>query len=186
MIAPLTKGMKLYHGSYCRVEKPDLRRCREFKDFGKGFYLTSDLSQATRFARLSLKKAQENGMVTSGQREAYISCFTCQFDATERIKIYENADAEWLHCIVGHRKENSFPKIVEQLCQFDIIGGKIANDATNATILAYMAGTFGEIGSPRADEICISLLLPDRLHDQYCFRSEFALENLSFGECLTV
>ena len=32
---------------------------------------------------------------------------------------------------------------LNDMVSFDIIGGKIANDDTNATILAYMAGTFG-------------------------------------------
>ena len=69
---------------------------------------------------------------------------------------------------------------LNDMVSFDIIGGKIANDDTNATILAYMAGTFGEIGSPRADDICISLLLPERLKDQYCFRSEKSLKCLEW------
>ncbi|WP_407399285.1 DUF3990 domain-containing protein [Anaerovibrio sp.] len=34
-------GMRLYHGSYCIVEKPQLERCAKQKDFGQGFYLTS-------------------------------------------------------------------------------------------------------------------------------------------------
>ena len=55
---------------------------------------------------------------------------------------------------------------------YDIIGGKIANDATNATIVAYMSGTFGKIGTEDADRICISLLLPERLKNQYCFRTD--------------
>lgn len=37
----LSDGMLLYHGSYCEVKTPDLAKCAAFKDFGKGFYLTS-------------------------------------------------------------------------------------------------------------------------------------------------
>ena len=76
------------------------------------------------------------------------------------VKTYSSADTMWLHCIVGHRRKRNFMDLVQDLNRFDIIGGKIANDNTNATITAYMAGTFGEIGSKSADDICISLLLP--------------------------
>ena len=37
----LENGMVLYHGSYCVVENPDLEKCAAFKDFGRGFYLTT-------------------------------------------------------------------------------------------------------------------------------------------------
>lgn len=64
--------------------------------------------------------------------------------------------------------------------QYDIIIGKIANDDTNVTIAAYMASVYGEIGTKSADEMCISLLLPEKLRDQFCFRTNKALKNLSF------
>lgn len=32
--------MILYHGSNVFVEEIDLRKCRPFKDFGRGFYCT--------------------------------------------------------------------------------------------------------------------------------------------------
>ncbi|MBR6914676.1 MAG: hypothetical protein IKN34_12895, partial [Treponema sp.] len=60
---------------------------------------------------------------------------------------------------------------------------KIADDATNLTIMNYMAEAYGEIGSETADEICIKMLLPGRLKNQFCFRSPNAIESLSFKEC---
>lgn len=41
----LSDGMFLYHGSYCEVKTPELSKCADFKDFGKGFYLTSSFSR---------------------------------------------------------------------------------------------------------------------------------------------
>ena len=54
----LKDGMLLYHGSYTPVERIDLGMCSDAKDFGKGFYLTSDLCRPEvlsnrRFSRLS-------------------------------------------------------------------------------------------------------------------------------------
>lgn len=38
--------MKVYHGSYCLVEDPDISFSREALDFGKGFYVTNIKEQA--------------------------------------------------------------------------------------------------------------------------------------------
>ena len=42
--------MKLYHGSNMRVCKPDLCYSKPYKDFGQGFYLSSDRQQAKELA----------------------------------------------------------------------------------------------------------------------------------------
>ena len=184
MIESLKTGTILYHGSYCEVRQPDLQKCKQYKDFGQGFYLTKDLEQAKNFAKLSTKKAYENGQIKFNQNYGIVSCF--QYEATEslRIKIFEEANVEWLHCVVGHRKDNIFLPIVSDMKQYDIIGGKIANDATNATILTYISEVFGKIGTVQADTICINLLLPNRLQDQYCFKTDKAIQQLRFLKSL--
>lgn len=53
----LVDGMLLFHGSYCEISAPDLEKCAPYKDFGKGFYLTSSYEQAKNFINTSLKKA---------------------------------------------------------------------------------------------------------------------------------
>ena len=58
--------------------------------------------------------------------------------------------------------------------------GKIADDATNATLTAYLAGAFGTAGDKEADDFCIKQLLPNKLKDQYCFKTEAAIECLKF------
>ena len=52
----LETGLILYHGSYCAVEEPDLDKCAKFKDFGRGFCLTSSKIQAENFAKISAAK----------------------------------------------------------------------------------------------------------------------------------
>ena len=32
----LKESLILYHGSYCEVSRPDLRKCAKLKDFGQG------------------------------------------------------------------------------------------------------------------------------------------------------
>lgn len=145
MVDFLKDGDILYHGSFCEVQTPDLRKCARYKDFGQGFYLTTDKGQAESFAKISSQKAVENGVVAS-QRYGVVSAFRYNGDAKLNIKIYETADSAWLHCVVAHRKKD----------------------------------VFGEVGSASADDICIRLLLPERLKNQYCFKSVAALNQLSF------
>ena len=175
----LKRTMQLFHGSYCAVAAPDLSKCARFKDFGRGFYLTSSEEQARSFARISTRKAIENGQIPA-QDYGVVSTFICTDPSPLQIMDYPAADADWLHCVVGHRKSHTFPELVQRLQPYDVISGKIANDRTNATITAYMLGTFGEINTADADRICISLLIPDRLQDQFCFRTLKALAALTF------
>ena len=70
--------------------------------------------------------------------------------------------------------------IEREMAKYDIIAGKIADDATNATLTAYLAGAFGTEGDQEADDFCIKQLLPNKLKDQYCFKTEAAIECLKF------
>ncbi len=42
--------MKVFHGSNIEIHSIDFSKCRPFKDFGQGFYLTSIKSQAEKMA----------------------------------------------------------------------------------------------------------------------------------------
>lgn len=180
MVNKLNDGVILYHGSYCAVRVPNLKKCAKYKDFGQGFYLTTDLEQAKAFAKISLRHALENGEVETSQKFGIVSSFLFNECADLQMKIFPEADADWLHCVVGHCRKYSFEDVVQNCLKYDVIGGKIANDATNLTIVAYMLGSYGAIGSKQADDICISLLLPERLKNQYCFRTDKSLRCLKF------
>lgn len=180
MVTELRDGITLYHGSFCAVSKPDLSKCSKYKDFGQGFYLTTDIDQARAFSKISLSHALENGDVNSLQKYGIVSSFIFTKNSELQVKIFPEADADWLHCVVGHRRKQSFKNVVQECQKYDIIGGKIANDATNLTIATYMLGAYGSIGSKEADEMCISLLIPERLKDQYCFRTRESLQCLRF------
>lgn len=176
----LLDGILLYHGSYCEVKQPDLDKCAEFKDFGKGFYVTSSREQAEKFIHTSLKKAKAQGIIAGEQGYGVVSTFRYHQSADIADFIFGDADADWLHCVVGHRKADTFPAVVEEMKRYDVIGGKIADDATNVTILTYLVGAYGTIGSEEADNLCISRLIPERLKDQFCFRTDKGLKSLSF------
>lgn len=48
--------MKLYHGSNVVVQKPQILTSDRKLDFGTGFYLTSSLEQAERWAELTTER----------------------------------------------------------------------------------------------------------------------------------
>ncbi|SFN91606.1 hypothetical protein SAMN04487831_1053 [Pseudobutyrivibrio sp. UC1225] len=54
--------------------------------------------------------------------------------------------------------------------------------AVIATLTAYLAGAFGNVGEAEADTLCMNQLLPNKLQDQLCFRTDKALSCLEFIE----
>lgn len=178
----LTNGLTLYHGSYCEVSEPRLEMCAKRKDFGRGFYLTSSKEQAISFLNTSIVKAVANGSIEQGQTYGYVSTFVVDLKKDLETYFFKDTDAEWLHCVVAHRKRGSFKAVEDEMAKYDVIIGKIADDATNTTLVAYIAGAFGVMGSEEADEFCIKQLLPNKLKDQYCFKTEDAIACLRFVE----
>ena len=136
-------GFVLYHGSYCEVRDPDLARCAKRKDFGQGFYLTTSKEQAESFLRTSIVKAIATGKIEEGQNFGYVSTFEFHPVGKLEMHVFKNADVDWLHCIAAHRKKKLFVDVEREMAKYDIIAGKIADDATNATLTAYLAGAFG-------------------------------------------
>lgn len=176
----LEDNMIFYHGSYMIVEHPDLAKCRKGKDFGQGFYVTTSRAQAERFTKTSIKKAVFDGEISKNTNIGYVSKYRVGNIEDIKIHVFEEADAKWLHCVIGHRKKNIMQDEIDKWKDFDIICGKIANDNTNLVLTAYMDGVYGEIGSERADKIAIDFLEPENLKDQFCFRTKQALDLLEY------
>lgn len=175
----LEPGMHLYHGSYAAIEEIDLSRCANGKDFGRGFYLTSQLDQAARFVKTSLVKAQNIGGADASQHHGFVSEFRYAPDRDLSVVVLSEANAEWLRFVSLNRRralaDLLASKVDEMLKIADIGVGKVADDGTNATITAYLSGLYGPVGEDRAAMMAISLLMPENLTDQYCFRTQAAI-----------
>ena len=74
----LHSGIILYHGSYVTVEKPELEKCYPYKDFGRGFYLTTSQEQAVSFVRSSVAKAAGRGDVQPNTKWGFVSKYIFQ------------------------------------------------------------------------------------------------------------
>lgn len=176
----LTDGMLLYHGSFTEVSRIDLCKCKQGKDFGRGFYLTSSYEQAKGFIPLSINKQINEGNLPLGYHTGFISVFRYHASPEVLIHTFESANKDWLHFVAANRRSALFPEIKQLYAKYDIVAGKIANDRTARTLQLYTSGGYGEPGSPAADEIAIMTLLPNRLEDQFCFCNEKAIGTLEF------
>lgn len=173
----LVDGMLLYHGSYTSVETVNLAKCAAGKNFGRGFYVTADNIQARNFIKTSLLKAKRLKQIPESQNFGYVTCY--KYNASkESIPVFEfkEANQEWLWFISLNRRnriaKSLAPLLPKEIFESEIIIGKIANDTTNPVITAYLNELYGKFTDVEAARMAISLLLPHRLNDQYCFLSQ--------------
>lgn len=182
----LKNGISLYHGSYAKIESINLENCMDGKDFGIGFYLTSDYAQAAKFIKTSIAKAIKNKFIEETVNTGYVSEFRFNKNCDIDVYDFKKADKNWLHYVAGNRKQGIFEDEVKRLQHYDIIIGKIANDATNRVITAYLNNVYGEVGSHSADRTAISLLFPNRLSNQFCFKTQDSVSCLEFVNTVEV
>lgn len=186
----LHSGMLLYHGSYTPIEKIDLNHCAQGKDFGSGFYLSDDLHQAKSFIRRAIQKAIQSNAVAPNINQGFVSVFRYMHNEPALPYYeFEAANREWLWFVSLNRRkalaEFLNHKISPELHSAEIVVGKIANDTTNPTITAWLNGIYGPIQQDRSADIAIELLLPNRLKDQYCFKTPNAVACLKLEEIYT-
>lgn len=153
----------LYHGSNIEVREPKIIKSKRLLDFGTGFYLTSDYAQAEKWAIRTTNRREEGVPI--------ISVFDIQQNDIEKLTIlkFKSANQEWLRYIATNRTDNKAND------SYDIVIGPVANDQAIRTVNNYLKGYFNE-------DIAIQLLLPQKLKDQYNFKTEKALSMLNFSE----
>ncbi len=112
--------MILYHGSNMAIESVDFGKSKPGKDFGLGFYLSADEQQAKEMAEKKALLFGGEPTITSFEfdEEAAMA------DINVAYRRYENYSLEWGKFI----KLNRDNKTREQLHEYDIVYGPIAND----------------------------------------------------------
>lgn len=157
--------MKLYHGSNLEIKNPQILESDRKLDFGTGFYLTSSYEQAEKWAILTAKRR--------GEGRPIISVFEYEDNKSSKLNIlkFENADIEWLRFVSGNRNNQSTKN------DYDIIIGPVANDKTMPVISLYFTGVYSE-------EDTIKRLLPQKLQDQFVFKTEKSLKQLNYVETI--
>ncbi len=153
--------MILYHGTNIDFLEIDIEKSNPYKDFGKGFYLTSLFSQAE---ALSQKKARIFGGDPIVQEYEFDE--TILENSELNILVFNNPTKEWADFIYKNRnKETNYQH------SYDIVVGPIADDG-----VAYLLNRYEE-GSFSLEDLAKELKYK-KLNNQYFFGSERAIKLL--------
>lgn len=155
--------MILYHGSNMAIDTIDLDKCRSYKDFGKGFYLTDIQEQAQRMAARTARMFKGDPTLTA-----------FEFDLKEvmrasglKVRIFEKPDREWAKFVMSNRDINT----VQPCHDYDIVIGPVADDTIARLLRLYIENFISE-------EQLLRELTFSKVTSQYFFHSETALKML--------
>ena len=148
------KILTLYHTGFQIVEKPDIHWGRSNADFGQGFYLSDNED-------FSKSWAANSKDVTS-----YLNYYELD---TNGLKIKEFTHSlEWYDYIFVNRAG-----LKDQLSDYDVIAGPIANDTLYDTYGILTSGFLKK-------EDALKILKNGKEYIQLVIKSEKALSNLKF------
>ena len=121
--------MKLYHGSYTKIDEIDLAKAKPYKDFGRAFYLTKYYRQAKIWADRWGKEHGKEGVVTEFEFDEY-----AYEDESLKVLKLESYNEEWLDFIVLNRSNR------KRMHDYDIVEGPVADDKVQNRIADYLSG----------------------------------------------
>ena len=159
--------IRLYHGSTVAVRKPSLRPGRPNADFGKGFYTTSNLEQAVRWAHIKQEREEAERAVVS----------IYEFDESLLknpdliIRQFTGADEPWLYFVTDCRKSRPH--------EFDLVQGPVANDKVFTTVNLFESGVLSA-------EAAILQLKAYKTYDQLSFHTDRVIKTLNFVESIEI
>lgn len=148
--------MRLYHGSNIIIEQINLSKCRPYKDFGQGFYLTAIKEQAEQMARRTSAIYGGEPIVTEFEFDESALSFLS-------VKMFK----EWALFVMANRSR----KNVQPTHDFDIVIGPVADD-TIATLFRNFDD--GIIDLP----MLVQGLKYKKVSSQYLFHSAEAIKYL--------
>ena len=160
--------MILYHGSTDIVDSPEIRKGDVYLDFGVGFYTTTSLEQAERWAKIKMRRKNVN--------LGYVSVYEFDVEKVEKeltVKRFENADEEWLTFVVSNRNGNIIGNNI------DLHVGPVADDNVYQSIRLFETGAYDA-------EYTVKKLKTEVLHDQWTLHSNEILKYLNFIEAKEV
>ena len=152
--------MRLYHGSNVVIQQIDLAKCKPYKDFGQGFYLTGIKEQAFEMAKRTAKIYGGSPVVNE-----------FEFDESAlgelAVKRFDEPSEEWALFVMANRSKNN----VHPTHSFDIVIAPVADD-TIATLFRNFDD--GIIDLP----MLVNGLRYKKISSQYFFHSAVAIKYL--------
>lgn len=154
----------LFHGSTVYFEKPDLKKAKPYKDFGKGFYLTTNSFQAGKWA---IRNLVENEINSFG----YIYEYSFDMKAVSSLNCLEllTYDEEWVKTISWYRNN------LETEVKHDLIYDRMADGRYQELIDVLQRY---DRKQAKVGEVLAVAQFKGIDNDQYCFKTSKALENI--------
>lgn len=153
--------MILYHGSNMTIRQIDLNKSKPNKDFGRGFYLSENETQAMAMAVFKSMQLGGSPVVTKFEFDDAVLR-----DTSLRIKVFDNYSEEWADFVFANREGNEIEK-------YDIVYGPIANDKVGLQIRKLKDGSIDKA------EFLNRLKYMKGVTFQYFFGSESAVKHLT-------
>ncbi len=156
----------LYHGSNVAIDTIDLEKTRPYKDFGRGFYLTTLKEQAE-------KMAQRVSRIYGGK--PYITEYAFHDEKLPvsglNVRIFDKPTKEWAFFVINNRNRN-YQDISSRECnhdrKYDLVIGPVADDDLALLFRQFSGGLIGA-------EVLVEAMKFKKLTNQYSFHSAKAL-----------
>lgn len=155
--------IRLYHGSNVSIDAIDLSKSQIAKDFGCGFYLTEDKTQAMKMAQNATSRLQFGEPIIN----TYLLDETVLSDGSLKVKRFDDYTEDWAQFIYQNRSNRS--RI--QCHNYDVVYGPVADDKVGVQLRRFMEGY---IDIPTL----IKELKFERRTFQYFFGTELAISKL--------
>jgi hypothetical protein len=152
--------MILYHGSNIVIGQIDLTKSKPNKDFGQGFYLSDNESQALEMAEFKAMQLGGNPIVSRFEFDD-----TIMSDTSLKVLRFEEYSEEWADFVLKNRDGVATEK-------YDIVYGPIANDKVGLQIRKLKDGSIDK------KEFLNRLKYMKGITFQYFFGSENAISHL--------
>ena len=123
--------IEVFHGSYTKVDQPDLSFSRKTLDFGMGFYVTPVYEQAVSWAMRWLRRNRPAVV------NRYVFHDELLSELNARVRDFPFYDREWLRFVADSRAG-----ITQE--QYDIVRGGIANDKVFNTLELFFEKLISE------------------------------------------
>lgn len=149
--------MIVYHGTDCIFDGIDLKKSKDKRDFGAGFYTTTIAAQAESWAR--------SKKIRNHSDEAYVYVFELELSNALSVFQYDGLTVEWLEMVKANRKYGGIQH------HYDILIGPVANDDTMVTVNRYVQGIY-------TAEEAIQRLKFSKSNDQVSFHTQQAINYL--------
>jgi len=152
--------MILYHGSNVPIDVIDLQCSKPYKDFGRAFYLSSDLLQAQEMAQAKCIQFGGTPQVTSFQVDE------AQMEQLQYLR-FEEYTPDWARFVYNNRDEKQF-----FTHPYDIVFGPIADDYVGLQMRRF------RISKLTFDQFLQEIQYPKGITFQYAFCTPEAINLL--------